>query len=116
MFELVPEAPQPLRFVRAAQNRLREARLTTPLGSVTRVSGLVIESLGPKASVGDICLIRDGSGRESQVEVVGFNEQRLILIPGRAFGPQGEGWIRLAYTSEALEDGIARLGRALHPA
>jgi aspartate/methionine/tyrosine aminotransferase len=42
-----------------------------------------------------------------------LNEQRLILIPGRAFGPQGEGWIRLAYTSEALEDGIARLGRAL---
>ena len=97
MFELVPEAPQPLRFVRAAQNRLREARLTTPLGSVTRVSGLVIESLGPKASVGDICIIRDGSGRESQVEVVGFNEQRLILMALERLGSISPGdEVRLA--------------------
>jgi FliI/YscN family ATPase len=81
MFELVPEPTAPLRFVRAAQSRLREARLTTPVGSVVRVAGLVIESHGPKASLGDLCVIRGSGGRDIPVEVVGFNEQRLVLMP-----------------------------------
>lgn len=81
MFELVPEPTAPLRFVRAAQSRLREARLTTPVGSVVRVAGLVIESHGPRASLGDLCVIRGSGGRDIPVEVVGFNEQRLVLMP-----------------------------------
>lgn len=81
MFDLVPEAPEPLRFVRAAQARLREARLTTQVGSVTRVAGAIIESVGPRASLGDLCVIRGSGGREIPVEVVGFNDQRLVLMP-----------------------------------
>jgi hypothetical protein len=39
MFELVPDNPTGLRFIQQAQQRLREARLTTPVGSVVRVAG-----------------------------------------------------------------------------
>ena len=81
MFDLVPEAPEPLRFIRAAQSRLREARLTTQVGTVTRVAGSIIESQGPRASLGEFCVIRGAGGRDIPVEVVGFNEQRLVLMP-----------------------------------
>ncbi|MEO1270230.1 MAG: pyridoxal phosphate-dependent aminotransferase [Myxococcota bacterium] len=40
-------------------------------------------------------------------------EQALIAIPGQAFGPRGSGWVRLAYTCEAVEEGLARLARGL---
>lgn len=39
--------------------------------------------------------------------------QRLIAVPGQGFGPGGAGWVRLAYTSDAVEEGVARLGRDL---
>lgn len=42
-----------------------------------------------------------------------IREQELIAIPGRAFGHAGRGWIRLAYTSEDIEEGARRLGLAL---
>jgi len=81
MFELVPDNPTGLRFIQQAQQRLREARLTTPVGSVVRVAGLTVESLGPKAALGDLCHIRCSNGREISVEVVGFHNQNLILMP-----------------------------------
>lgn len=81
MFDLVPEGPEPLRFVRVAQARLREARLISQVGSVTRVAGSIIESVGLRASLGELCVIRGSGGREIPVEVVGFNEQRLVLMP-----------------------------------
>ena len=81
MFELVPDKPTGLRFIQQAQQRLREARLTTPVGSVVRVAGLTVESLGPKAALGDVCQIRCSNGREISVEVVGFHNQNLILMP-----------------------------------
>ena len=81
MFELVPDSPEPLQRLRAARTRLRETRLTTPVGSVVRVAGIVIESHGPRASVGDTCMIRGASGRDFCAEVVGFNGQSLILMP-----------------------------------
>ena len=52
-------------------------------GKVTRVVGLTIESSGPTAAVGDICVIhsgRDGNGR-IQAEVVGFRENSVLLMP-----------------------------------
>ncbi len=41
--------------------------------------------------------------------------QGLGLAPGAAFGPEGEGYVRWCFAAEEarLEDGVARLGRAL---
>jgi aspartate/methionine/tyrosine aminotransferase len=42
-------------------------------------------------------------------------EAHLGLAPGRAFGPEGEGWVRWCFASDAarLDEGIARLRRFL---
>ena len=52
-------------------------------GKVTKVVGLTIESVGPKARLNDLCKIFLDKDLENYVmaEVVGFHESRLILMP-----------------------------------
>jgi len=50
------------------------------IGRVSKVIGLVIESEGPKASIGEVCSLRDNSGKEiCKSEIVGFKENNRIL-------------------------------------
>src|SRR5262245_14544334 len=51
------------------------------MGQVVRVVGLLIESAGPAASVGEICEVRTGRGPALPVEVVGFRDGRLLSVP-----------------------------------
>ncbi|MEO3945104.1 flagellar protein export ATPase FliI [Gorillibacterium sp. CAU 1737] len=51
-------------------------------GRVTQVIGLTVESEGPDASVGDVCLIYPyKAGKPLQAEVVGFRDNKVILMP-----------------------------------
>ncbi len=50
-------------------------------GRVARVVGLLIESIGPPASVGDLCEVRTSRGQALPVEVVGFRDGRLLSVP-----------------------------------
>ncbi|MCO7125997.1 flagellar protein export ATPase FliI [Sporolactobacillus shoreicorticis] len=51
-------------------------------GKINRVVGLLIESKGPSASVGDVCLIYIQSGRKKiMAEVVGFKDENILLMP-----------------------------------
>jgi flagellum-specific ATP synthase len=51
-------------------------------GKVKRVVGLMIESQGPKSSIGEMCLIHLSETRRTiQAEVVGFKEETVILMP-----------------------------------
>lgn len=52
-------------------------------GKVKRVIGLMIESKGPASSVGDVCLIyaKGQSGKVIKAEVVGFQEENILLMP-----------------------------------
>jgi FliI/YscN family ATPase len=50
-------------------------------GVVTRCVGILIESEGPAAAVGDFCSILTRSGREIRVQVTGFRDGRLCSIP-----------------------------------
>lgn len=61
-------------------NRIDDIDLTTNYGYITRVIGLVIESEGPRVSIGEICLIE---AREKTIttEVVGFDNNRVLLMP-----------------------------------
>ena len=62
--------------------RLREAEPAPMFGHVTRVVGLVIESDGPRARVGDVCeLRRADTAAPLPVEVVGFRDGRLLSVP-----------------------------------
>ncbi len=50
-------------------------------GKVTEVIGLLIESTGPAASVGDVCVIERDGTVVGRAEVVGFRKNRTLLMP-----------------------------------
>jgi len=51
-------------------------------GRVTRITGLAVESAGPIAQIGDLCTIETGQPGEGILsEVVGFREEKLLLMP-----------------------------------
>ncbi len=51
------------------------------LGQVAKIVGLMIESAGPRVSVGEYCLIRTRTGKEVPSEVVGFRDTTTLLMP-----------------------------------
>jgi FliI/YscN family ATPase len=63
---------------------LEVVRRTDPIplcGRVVRTVGLVVESQGPRASVGELCLLmRDGES-PLPMEVVGFRDGHLLTVP-----------------------------------
>ncbi|WP_096663631.1 flagellar protein export ATPase FliI [Polaromonas sp. AET17H-212] len=50
-------------------------------GRVTRVAGLVMEAVGLKLAVGSACSIPLAHGASLEAEVVGFENDRLLLMP-----------------------------------
>ncbi|HWR81827.1 MAG TPA: flagellar protein export ATPase FliI [Candidatus Deferrimicrobium sp.] len=62
--------------------RIRDARTVTHFGKVTQVVGLILESAGPAVSVGRLCHIENfDTGAKIRAEVVGFRDNRLLLMP-----------------------------------
>ncbi|UCG61959.1 MAG: FliI/YscN family ATPase [Candidatus Zixiibacteriota bacterium] len=62
--------------------RISSARTVKHFGKVTQVVGLVIESMGPAISIGKICNIENiDDGRRVKAEVVGFRDDRILLMP-----------------------------------
>jgi len=60
---------------------LRQVNLLDCHGSVVRVSGLTVESAGPPVGLGELCGIHIRDGRRVLAEVVGFQNDHLILLP-----------------------------------
>jgi len=50
-------------------------------GAVTELVGLLVESNGPAAAVGDFCEISTRDGRTIRTQVIGFREGRLLSMP-----------------------------------
>lgn len=51
-------------------------------GKISKVVGLTIESEGPEANIGEICLLKAArTGRYVNAEVMGFRENRVLLMP-----------------------------------
>lgn len=51
-------------------------------GRVTKIVGLTIESNGPTARIGDVCRVYSYQGDDCiEAEVVGFKDQRVLLMP-----------------------------------
>ncbi len=64
------------------KNDLRRKSLIIYYGKVDKIIGLMIESKGPLANIGDVCRIYAGqANRIVQAEVVGFRESRVLLMP-----------------------------------
>jgi FliI/YscN family ATPase len=50
-------------------------------GSVTELVGLLVESKGPEAAVGDFCEISTRNGRLIRTQVIGFRDGHLLSMP-----------------------------------
>ncbi len=61
--------------------RLRMADPYRTMGRVAEVIGLVVESTGPDAEVGELCLIGNDRRERVLAEVVGFRDGRTMLMP-----------------------------------
>ena len=68
--------------LQCALERVRQVRPTESRGRVVQLIGLVVESEGPLAAIGEVCRIEsthhDGS---TLAEVVGFRDHHLLLMP-----------------------------------
>jgi len=52
------------------------------IGRVTEIKGLIIESDGPEASIGDLCYIyKKNEDKPIWAEVVGFKDGKILLMP-----------------------------------
>jgi len=85
------------------------------IGRVTRSIGLIIESQGPAVSVGDLCYLASVSGdRSTMLEVVGFRDDRVLLMPLGQMPPVrvGDSIIAAGVASE-IGVGEGLLGRTI---
>ncbi|MEV2355242.1 flagellar protein export ATPase FliI [Paenibacillus larvae] len=72
------QLPSPQKYIEHLQ-QLDPVRVN---GKVTQVIGLTVESEGPDASIGDVCYIYPlKSDQPLKAEVVGFRDNKVILMP-----------------------------------
>lgn len=84
-------------------------------GKVSKVVGLTIESNGPEASIGEICRVSTVKSKEDiKAEVVGFKENKVLLMPLGDMGGVGPDSLVTA-TGSSLKVGVgeALIGRVI---
>ncbi len=60
---------------------IKSATTVTYRGTVVDIIGLLIETLGPKAKMGEICELVSGNNTSVLGEVVGFKSGRVLVMP-----------------------------------
>ncbi len=102
--------------------RVAEGTFYKMKGKVVNIVGLTIESLGPEAKLGDICLIYPDTKEEMKpvmAEVVGFKDKKTLLMPyesveGIGFGSMVENTglpLSIQVSDELLGQTLDGLGR-----
>ncbi len=86
------------------------------LGRVVQVVGLIVESDGPNARVGDLCYIEpDHAEGTIACEVVGFRGERVLLMPlGEMTGVRSGSLVRSTGNCLRVPVGRGLLGRAIN--
>ncbi len=94
---------------------VEDANTIKRTGRVTHVVGLVIEALGPVASVGELCYVVNDSGEKIAAEVVGFKDKKVLLMPLGTMSGVNPGSIVHA-TGHAFQVPVGRslLGRVIN--
>ncbi len=87
------------------------------LGKVKQVVGIMIESIGPQCSIGDICKLYPESGDPDNYiigEVVGFRDEIVMIMPYSSVHDIAPGWL-VESTGKSLEIkvGPAIVGKVL---
>ncbi len=63
-------------------NALLNTNFIKELGKVSKVVGLTVEAIGPRARLNDLCTITSKDGAyQVLAEVVGFRDNRILLMP-----------------------------------
>lgn len=68
-------------FLESCRDAAAHASPLLPSGHLTRINGLVMEAAGLKLPLGSSCRILPVGGTPIEAEVVGFNGERLFLMP-----------------------------------
>lgn len=97
----------------ALMRAVEQVELLSVVGRVTGAAGLIIESAGPRAKMNELCWLQ-GDGRRVPAEVVGFREDRLLLMPLGETDGLRPGWDVIA-TGGPLQApvGMGLLGRVI---
>jgi FliI/YscN family ATPase len=83
-------------------------------GVVTELVGLLVESNGPAAAVGDFCEIRTQAGRNIRTQVIGFRDGKVLSMPLEETDGLHMGDPIVARTEDArMEAGPQLLGRVI---
>lgn len=84
-------------------------------GRLKAFNGLVIEASGPDAHLGELCELLPAQGRPAvQAEVVGFRDDRVLLMPyGNVQGIAADSLVRATGHSLSIPVGDALLGRVV---
>lgn len=85
------------------------------IGKVTEITGLIIETDGPESSIGDLCYIyKKNSENPIWAEVVGFKENKILLMPlGSMDGVQPGAFVLNTGEPMKIKVGNQLLGRVL---
>ncbi|MCL2055935.1 MAG: flagellar protein export ATPase FliI [Oscillospiraceae bacterium] len=92
------------------------------LGKIDKIVGMMVESVGPNTTVGEICKIHSSDGtRFIHAEVVGFRDSKVLLMPyqelaGIAPGSLVEGTktkLRIPVSEKLIGRTISALGEPL---
>ena len=86
-----------------------------PKGKISKIVGLTIESEGPPAEMGEICIIKSPNNPKTLLaEVVGFRDKTVILMPLGDMEDLGPGWdVEATRKKMTVSVGNELLGRVL---
>lgn len=94
--------------------RAENERMLVVEGSLRRVVGLTLEAEGCEAALGARCLVDTADGATLETEVVGFADERLLLMPiGDMHGVLPNARVRPSARSGGLPVGNGLLGRVV---
>ncbi len=86
---------------------VRRTNTVNKIGKITKVVGLVIESEGPKASVNEICTLKNKRGKiVAKSEISGFRDGKLLSLPLGQVNEISPG-MEITATGETLEVSVS---------
>lgn len=97
---------------------LSEKDFCVSMGRISKVSSLIIESIGPKVFIGELCKIK-GRGRQAascMAEVVGLRDRAVLIMPfGETRGIGLDDEVVGTGSSVSISIGPGLLGRVIDP-
>lgn len=93
---------------------LEKSEFSDYYGRVTKVVGLTIESIGPEVNIGELCKLHSRSKKTINAEVVGFRDNKVLLMPLGDMSGIGPGNLVIAANS-VLKVGVGKqlIGRVI---